>query len=782
MDDFLTAAKKRALGPGAREADAVAAMTVVAYLADQVSEGLGEKALGEIAAAPRLAADVRAEAELLAHVVSGKVGDEAALADAKLGVLTELAILGPFRDTGGGVHTQDGPEQGGYGSFFDASKRYSWGTVEVGWRKLPRSYATARGVPLDVFVHPRGESCSWIASAVDVPSAQPVVVRLAATGQVRLMFDGAELAVSEDANSGAVADWLAVKVDATKGAHVVAAKVCEGAIHDAGRVRLRLTNPAGAPLVFPSHADLTSAPRCASKDFGPHGCKGAAPGAKRVTTPLERTLAQTGELAFDGAILRVLGGADDSRSPRAPGILATVAGGPASADKLAMVAWLAPSGLNKSGWLNSARARAEAEGDQETRAFVARQILSQHVAQGLPDWAMAERSAAKLDEAKDAGDLLLGAHIDVALGVDALRLKAVRALEGFFDAAKDTAPDALLRDLASTAQAYDPGKALLARDQLAARGELSAAWVDAVTARGGLATTTAAIKLFDGALDDADEGITAARSVARAGAHDAALSLYRQLLSWAPNRAEVWAGVATEVEATHPDAAAINAALRRARELEPGEASYRAELALRQSGAATGDTRDDERHMVQPRVFLDRRLKELPPPNTAPDVADRQLHWLRAVVMHADRRVSQLLHYAREMVIPPRTQDELFEDIPAEGDLTEILRARVHRQDGGVAFPVEEHERGGAAADPLARARARRRRRGRRPHLDRAAPWAVAVTRRSTSSTTPAGSPTHPILYNEVVVEAPRTTPHLRRRGERRRRPERGEGRRRART
>ena len=62
--------------------------------------------------------------------------------------------------------------------------------------------------------------------------------------------------------------------------------------------------------------------------------------------------------------------------------------------------------------------------------------------------------------------------------------------------------------------------------------------------------------------------------------------------------------------------------------------------------------------------------------------------------MHPDRRVSMLIHYAREIVIAPRTEGELYEDLPVEADLVEILRARVHRKDGGTAFPTEEHNEG----------------------------------------------------------------------------------------
>jgi hypothetical protein len=141
-----------------------------------------------------------------------------------------------------------------------------------------------------------------------------------------------------------------------------------------------------------------------------------------------------------------------------------------------------------------------------------------------------------------------------------------------------------------------------------------------------------------------------------------------------------------------------------------------------------------------------------------PDVADRELHWLRAVVMHADRRVSEMVHYAREIVIPPRTEDELYENIPAEGDLTEILRARVHRKDGGEAFPVEEANEN---AQP----------RIRWPEL--AAGDVVEVAFRSWTAGPVggrgdppfyrldyAGGPsTHPVLYNEVVVESPADRP-----------------------
>jgi hypothetical protein len=67
----------------------------------------------------------------------------------------------------------------------------------------------------------------------------------------------------------------------------------------------------------------------------------------------------------------------------------------------------------------------------------------------------------------------------------------------------------------------------------------------------------------------------------------------------------------------------------------------------------------------------------------------------RVVTYHPDKRVSQLMHYAREVVIEPRTEQDLYENVPAEGDDTELLVARVHRKDGTVAAPEEQSAAGG---------------------------------------------------------------------------------------
>ena len=257
-----------------------------------------------------------------------------------------------------------------------------------------------------------------------------------------------------------------------------------------------------------------------------------------------------------------------------------------------------------------------------------------------------------------------------------------------------------------------------------------------------------------------------------------------------PRRSRAAQGDATRDEA-------IAAALRRARELDPGEARYRAELALRTTQSRRAPRRTTTRSYLVPsqtilarrqgvrapppvvaendvhpggvdpggdaskavRVATDATATSKAPDTEAPDVADRELHWLRAVVMHPDRRVSELVHYAREIVIAPRTEDELYEDDPRRGRRRPRSCARAcTARTAATAFPVEE-------ASDNARPRIRwpelapgRRRRGRVPLVDREAPSAAAATRRSSASTTRAPCRRTRSLYNEVDRRVARRT------------------------
>ncbi len=741
----------KALAVSGSESDTVAAIATILHLAARAEYGRAGKALDEIAKSTSRSAELRGEAALASRSIAADEGDDAGLAaDRALGVATDVLVLGPFRDTGGGIDSKDGPETA---TFNDTHARFAWGTVDVSWRAVPHAYSGASGVPLDLFIHPRKESCTWVATKVTLAAAQTVVVRLAATGQARLVFDGAPAGESKDVNEAAHFDRLAAKIDAAAGAHVVAAKVCAGALDDEGRVRIRFTDAGGAPLALATSADIADV---------------KAPMKPKValeTTALAHTLAAGAKAdeQIDAAVARTLGGADDLASPRAPGMLATLAQTPGlDADRLAMAAWVAPSGANRSGWLAQARARAKQSGDTRTLAFVERRLVAQHLAGHLPDWAMAARLSMKLDDATDAEAALLGAGVDEALGTDALRLRALKRPDAAADRGAAMTPTGLLEKLAQLAHGTDPKRELAVRKLLAARGDTGSAWVTTSEAGGKDAVVAAAKDAFRGGLDDADDGIAAARAVARSGAHEAARDLFGALIHWAPNRAEGWAGLADEIAATvNPATAesegAVQAALRRARELAPGEARYRAELALRQRSTTSTEDHDDEHYLVPSATVLARR-QGVPPQGSVADVADRELYWLRAVVMHADKRVSQLIHYAREIVIAPRTTDELYEEIPAEGEQTEILRARVHRKNGAVAFPTEEHNEG-------------TRPRIRWPELEPGDTVEVAIrtwTRGAVGGRGDApfyfmdyagAAPTHPLLYNEVVVESPPESP-----------------------
>ncbi|HEX8790466.1 MAG TPA: transglutaminase family protein, partial [Polyangiaceae bacterium] len=781
-DARIDAAVTRATtAPGHPEHAQLAAMAVVTTIADRATDGRAQDALGKIAKDPATTADARAEAQLLARSIAADEGTDAgAKADHTLGVVEALSVLGPFRDTGGGLDAHDGPEQ--KGAAFVPSGRYSWGSVEVAWREVPPTSAQASGVPLDLFVAPRKESCTWLATHLSFASKQTVTVRAAATGQVRLVFDGADVARDEDVHESLRFDRVAARVDGEAGDHLLAAKVCSGALDDDGMVRLRVTDDAGGwPAGVTESASLAGAMHAKKPTVHP------------ATTALARAIAKPAadvDARLDAAILRTLGGADDLRSPRAPGILAALADtGGLDADRLAMAAWIAPSGANRSAWLHTAHEK----GDAETRGFVDRRLVERHLDAQLSDWAMVALRSAGLDRAQDAEAAFLEARVDAALGTDALRTRAMHRLQDVVRAHPD-APDVVFEALAGLAESLAPGVAASARQELAKRGDWGADHVRVVAATGTQADVVAAAKrAFEGSLADADDALAVTEAVSRAGAHGDARALYEKLATWAPNRAPVWAGLAEEIGASKGDPtadAAMAVALRRARELEPGEARYRAEIALRAHAGSSRDAEahDDEKYIVPSQVILARRqgvgpaklataknesvaasdpgAKALPPQASAtassaadaPDVADRQLHSLRAFVMHADRRVSELVHYAREIVIPPRTEEELYENVPVDGELTEILRARVHRKDGSEAFPVEEATEN---AQP----------RIRWPELAAGDVVEVAFRTWTDGPVGGRGDPpfyrldyagsltTHPLLYNEDVVDSPADRP-----------------------
>src|SRR5262249_40642995 len=150
---------------------------------------------------------------------------------------------------------REGPEQPGE-AWGDPNASYAWGAYEVRWRPVPNEAVSARGVPLDLFIRPRKESCSYLATKVNIVGRAPLLLYVASSGSVRLIWDGADAAASDDVHPGLVFDRLAVKVDATAGDHLLALKVCSGALDDEGRVRVRASDSAGHPVDLSTSPDL----------------------------------------------------------------------------------------------------------------------------------------------------------------------------------------------------------------------------------------------------------------------------------------------------------------------------------------------------------------------------------------------------------------------------------------------------------------------------------------------------------------------------------------------
>ncbi|MGK4001224.1 transglutaminase-like domain-containing protein [Sorangium sp. So ce1036] len=762
-DEMLRAALARAQRGGD---DAIPGLVIAAALAERAAEGRAREGLARIARSSSpladdarwLAASLTPEPQAAAWPGARAVSYDAP-PDAS-GLVKAFAILGPFQDNSGdGLARREGPEADGR-RFSDMGARYSWGVYDVAWRRVLPAASTARGVPLDLYIHPRAESCTYLASRVTIPPAldrAPILAHVAATGAVRVAWDGADVASSDASHERLVLDRIAARIEAPAGDHLLALKVCTGAIADAGRVRVRFTDEQRRPAPLPTSSDLS-----------PLRAPPAAPSSVTVVkTALDRALDVGANEPLDrvlsAAVVRTLGGADDQRSPRAPGLLDRVTRAPeVSPDALAMAGWVSPFGANRSGWLEAARARGLTEKDRASAAFAQRRLVAAHLASGRVDWAAAALREQPLRSARDPEARVLRALVKKELAPSGLGRAALEELLAIERQQKGRTPVVVWQEIAAAAR-RDPALELRAAQRLAeiAPESRGAPYVLAFEHQGGAAMEVAAA----GALAQQ----TSAEDVIRIGRalHDAGRGAWaREVLSYAahiaPNQAGAFRSLAAARQGTAggPWAAAANAALARARDLAPGDPSLRAELALRLgegSPSAPGRRRmRDEQHLVAPEIFLARARGA---PAKVGEVADRQLHWVRAVTYHPDKRVSQLMHYAREIVIEPRSDQELYErDIPTEGAQTELLFARVHRKDGSVAQPDEQ---GSGGARPFVRW----------PRLRTGDVVEVAVRSWTPGPVGRRGdapfyfidyvgsTDTRPILYNEVVVDSPKSDP-----------------------
>ncbi len=781
--------------------DAVAGVLVALALRDHASPDRVSRGLGALTKSPHPFTN---EARLLhlwmTPLPLGRAweGFSKAKLDAPAqatGIVKTVAITGPFQDAGGGLFKQEGPEAP-ESSFADMRAEYSWGDYEVRVRRALPDAATAQGVPLDLYVSPRTESCSYVSASVTFPSSpKTVVARVAASGSVRLAWDGETVASSEEVHSRGILDRLAVAIDPEAGAHLVTVKVCSSPLPDDGRVRIRFTDEDGAPIRVEATSDLSGLPegRAKAKPLAATA-KPAKAGAKpaptakapkatasrvkarRVQTALERALAVGTDpptrRALPAVVVLALGGADDTRSPRAPGLLDRIAKDPTTTpDQLAVAGWLSGFGANKSGWLNQATERGLASGDRDTASFALRRLAEAQVAQGNVDWALKTLEREPLKGATDANARMLRASVKARAGGEGARLAALADLRQLDDDLKRRAPVAALRELVALSSSRPELRLGYARRLASAANDgRSVAFANAAAIEGSAA--------FEA---------TAATLVAHQTNADGLVNIGRQLLSleryaWArevlytatqlsPNEADGWEALAqaregvilAEKAAGAPPSDSqdhAQAARRRALDLRRGDPRIQSELAFRdRTGPKPADTSEhkpepDERFLVPSATIVERAKKA---PAKVGEVFERQLHFQRVVTYHADKRVSQLIHQAREIVVEPRTPNELVErNIPQEGDQIELVFARLHRADGTVVQPEEQSAAGAYIKWPDLK-------KGDVVEYAVRAWTSGPVGRRGDApfyfidyvgSTT-----TRPVLFNEVIVDSPESSP-----------------------
>ena len=897
-DEMVDRVLARARGGGE---DALAGLIVASSLDERASFGKVRDGFAAIArSSSPLADDARWLGYRLAPVPKGPVwpGARAVAYDVSpdaTGLVKSWAILGPFQDNGAGLMRREGPEAPGE-SWSNPHARFAWGVYDVAWRRTLPASSTARGVPLDLYIHPRAESCTYLATRVAVPAAHPpFLVHVAAAGAVRLIWDGADVVASEDAHPHLVLDRLSARVDpVAAGDHLLAVKVCSGTAADDGRVRVRFTDEKRAPLPLATSSDLaglkitpplpgvatapwpappvavpvvvarpekarslvlkpTLAPKkavaAAADDADPYGdapakpapvAKPASPakpapvarpkidlsplaaakvepkapvktkslvakaalrpakgklsakdaadaeptvvaivpprGVTVLRTSLDAALdlgeAPSNERVLAASILRTVGGAEDGRSPRAPGLLDRIAGDPGVApDTLAMAGWISPFGSNRSGWLNLARSKAVASRDQATAAFAQRRLIATHLGGHTIDWALGTMQEAPFRSADDAEARLMRAISKRKLGATGFGRAGEEDLNAIESQLKDKTPISVLTELFDATRGESAAHVRVAQRLADIRSESrDEGYVEAFRNESAAAFEQAAAETL-AEQTSADDVLRIGNDLLAAGRYPWAREAFFLATQLAPNRAAGFQGLASARESlgalearsgasvSESPALALSS-LARARDLEPGDAMLKAEIAFRSDEGPDGavghqKAMRDEQYLVAPAVFLDRARKN---PAKKGEIVDRQLHWLRVVTYHSDKRVSQLMHYSREIVIEPRSENELFENVPAEGDECELLIARVHRKDGTVVQP-EEMSSGGRK--PFVRW----------PELKTGD--VVEVAARSWTAG-PVGrrgdapfyfidyvgsTDTHPILYNEVIVDSPESSP-----------------------
>lgn len=748
-DEMVDLSLRAALKDGP---DALARTVLIATFEEDAEAGKALAALDKIG---KSSTSVAGDARWLARMITPEIDapwpglDKVPHDDTASPLVRTFAILGPFEDTGGGLKRTEGPDRPTHRW---SNADYSWGVFAVRTQRSITTSVTARGLPLDLYVHPRSESCTYLATAVTVPAAMPIVVHVASAGSLRMSWDHAGVLLDEASHRSAIVDRAAVRIEATAGDHVLGMKVCTGAQGDAGRVRVRFAKEGGADLALATSSDPAKldAVHAALK-------KSAVIRYQRQATPLEKTVAaETPEQALAAAVVLRLAGTDDQRSTRAPGLLDTLAGEPdVATDQLALAGFLAPSIANQSGWLTQAIERGRAASDASTLAFAQRSLVSLRLEGDAIDLAKATADEPPLKSATDAHARWLRARLYSELGTSGLQQKAKNELQAIVKAHGSKTPLSVWRSLSRASATTRERLGALEHLAQGTTGDRGPSYVGAHAFVGATTLEQVALRevLHQPRVSNVIRLGTMLHDAGRYASAKALLTLATQL---APNRSDAFHGLARTLRAMSPaekaDAATL-ALYERAAELEPSDARLQAELRFRRGDASQeADPGEDAAYIVDAKVFL-ARAKAKPAPATG--LFARQLHWRRVVRMLPDKRVSQMMHYAREIIVPPRTEGERFERMPG-GYGSELLVARVHKKNGAVVAPEEQD-----AAGPMVRW----------PPLERGDVIEIAVRNWTPGPVGRRGDApfyfadyvgsvdTNPILYNDVVIDAPVGSP-----------------------
>ncbi len=158
----------------------------------------------------------------------------------------DVSVLGPFRRHRRRARRWSGEaKKDRAAAFGDPTAPYSWGSGRVAWRPVPNTYSRRRAASRSTSSCIRGRrAAALVADRRITPPEQdlPVIVRLAAA-QAPLRLSVRRRRRRQERRRPTTLmrfDRLAAKVEASAGPHIVAAKICTGALEDSGRVRLRV--------------------------------------------------------------------------------------------------------------------------------------------------------------------------------------------------------------------------------------------------------------------------------------------------------------------------------------------------------------------------------------------------------------------------------------------------------------------------------------------------------------------------------------------------------------